>query len=74
MKATDGVREVMKVRGVRFVDLRKRLGLESNTMSNRLSQENISIGKLNEMLRVLDYKVVIMPNDTRLREGEYEVE
>lgn len=74
MKAKDVVREIMNVRGVRFVDLRKRLGIESNTMSNRLKQENISVAKLNEMLRVLDYKLVVVPNGTRLSADEYEVE
>ena len=74
MKATEAVKEVMKAKGVRKVDLRKRLGLESNTMSQRLDQKNITIVKLVEMLRVLDYKLVIMPRDARIGEGSYEVE
>ena len=36
--------------------------------------ENISIVKLNEMLRVMDYKVVIMPSDARIGADAYEVE
>ena len=74
MKATDAVKEIMKVKGIRKVDLRRRLGLESNTMSNRLDQEDISIVKLNEMLRVMDYKVVIMPRESRIGTDAYEVE
>lgn len=74
MKATEAVREVMKTKGVRQVDLRKRLGLESNTMSQRLLQENISVTKLNEMLRVMDYKVVIVPSDVRLGQEWFEIE
>ena len=74
MKACEAVKEIMKGKGVRVVDLRKRLGLESNTMVGRLNQENISVAKLNEMLRAMDYKVVIVPSDKRLNAGEYEVE
>ena len=74
MKACEAVKEIMKSNGVRVVDLRKRLGLESNTMVGRLNQENISVAKLNEMLRAMDYKVVIVPSDKRVNAGEYEVE
>ena len=74
MKACEAVKEIMKGKGDRVVDLRKRLGLESNTMVGRLNQENISVAKLNEMLRAMDYKVVIVPSDKRLNAGEYEVE
>ena len=74
MKACEAVKEIMKSNGVRVVDLRKRLGIESNTMVGRLNQENISVGKLNEMLRAMDYKVVIVPSDKRVNAGEYEVE
>lgn len=74
MKATDAVKEIMNAKGIRKVDLRRRLGLESNTMTNRLDQGNISIVKLNEMLRVMDYKIVIMPSDARIGQDAYEVE
>lgn len=74
MKATEAVREIMETNGVRPVDLRKRLGLESNTMNERLNQQNISIVKLNEMLRVMDYKIVLMPSDARIGADAYEVE
>lgn len=43
-------------------------------ISERLSQDNISIQKLKEMLRVLDYKVVLIPRDTTTPKDGYEVE
>lgn len=49
-------------------------GKKSNVISERLSQENISVGKMMEMLRVLEYKVVIMPRDAKMQDGWYEVE
>ena len=74
MKANEAVRDIMKVKGVRPVDLRKRLGLESNTLAGRLNQSNLSVDKLNEMLRVMDYKLVIVPSDARIGSEWYEVE
>ena len=74
MKANEAVRDIMKVKGVRPVDLRKRLGLESNTLAGRLNQSNLSVDKLNEMLRVMDYKLVIVPRDARMGSEWYEVE
>jgi hypothetical protein len=43
-------------------------------MSMRMTQDNMSIGKANEMLRAMDYKVVILPREARIPEGGYEVE
>lgn len=74
MKVMEAVREVMKTKSVRPADLRRRLGIESNTMANRLSRQNITIDKLNEMLRVMDYKIVLMPSDARIGADAYEVE
>lgn len=74
MKVTEVLRQVMRDRSVRPVDLRKRLGLESNTMANRLSRNGITVDKLTEMLRAMDYKLVVVPSDARLRDGEYEIE
>lgn len=54
--------------------LADRLGKKSNVISERLTQDNISIVKLNEMLQVLDYKIVIMPQEARVPAGSYVVE
>lgn len=74
VKWVEAVKDIMEKNGVRQVTLRKRLGLESNTMAMRLSMENISIVKLNEMLRALDYKMVIMPGDARGNSEWYELD
>ena len=49
-------------------------GHKSNVISERLSQENISVKLLNEMLRVMNYKVVVMPREARIPEGGHEIE
>lgn len=74
MKAGDAIKKVMEEQGVRVSQIAYMTGKKSNVISERLSQENISVGKMLEMLRVLNYKIVIMPRDTKMQDGWYEVE
>ena len=74
MKTTEAVREVMKIKQIGVNQMADRLGKSARLVSERLSQENISITKLQEMLRVLDYKIVILPRESRIPDGGYEVE
>ena len=74
MKAGDAIKKVMEEQGVRVSQIAYMTGKKSNVISERLSQENISVGKMLEMLRVLEYKVVIMPRDAKMQDGWYEVE
>ena len=74
MKATTAVREVMTMRNEKVASLADKLKVKSNVLSERLSQDNISIVKLDEMLRLMDYKIVIVPRETREQEGWYRVE
>lgn len=74
MKANEAIREVMKATGTKVSDLAFRTNKKSNVISERLSQENISIKLMNEMLRAMGYKVVAVPRETRIPEGGFEVE
>ena len=74
MKATEIVRQIMKTKEVRVAALADKLIIKSNVLSERLSQGNISIVKLDEMLRLMDYKIMIVPRDTTEREGWYRAE
>ena len=74
MKAVEAVRAIMKEQGVGTNKMADRMGKPARLVSDRLSQENISIVKLNEMLRLLDYKVVIVPRASRVPDGGYEVD
>lgn len=74
MKANVAVREIMSSNGVGLSALASRLDKTPRLVSDRLSQENISIEKLNEMLRVLDYKIVVVPRNRTAKTDEYEVE
>ena len=74
MNATVALREIMKIQSVGVNKLADRLGIKQNVMSMRLKHDNISINKLSEMLRLLDYKIILVPRETRLPEGGFEVE
>lgn len=74
MKAGDAIKKVMEEQGVRVSQIAYMTGKKSNVISERLSQENISVGKMLEMLRALNYKIVIMPRDAKTQDGWYEVE
>lgn len=67
------VKEIMKLKEVKPSMLCDRLGIKSNVLSERFKQENISITKLNEMLKAMDYKIVLVPRNTRLPENGFEV-
>jgi signal recognition particle subunit SEC65 len=74
MKTSEAVREVMKDKGIGVNQMADRLDKSPRLVSERLSQENISISKLREMLRVLDYKIVIVPRDCKVPDDGYEIE
>ena len=74
MKATDVVREIMKSQDVGLNKMADRMGKTPRLVSDRLSQDNISISKLNEMLQVLDYKVLVVPRDCKKPSGSYDVD
>ena len=74
MKAAQSVKEILNRNNTKQAALADRLGIKPAILSSRLKQDNISIDKLNEMLRVLDYKIVILPRDARIPEGGIEIE
>ncbi|MCD7957885.1 MAG: hypothetical protein LUG93_19465 [Lachnospiraceae bacterium] len=74
MKANEIIREIMKIKEVKPSVLASRLNIKNNVLSERLGQKNISTEKLNEMVRVLDYKIVIVPRESRIPEGGFEVD
>lgn len=73
MKTQEALRSIMEEQGVGLSKLASRMEKPVNTISERLRQENISIEKLSEILRVLDYKVVILPSSTTVPKGGYEI-
>lgn len=73
MKATDIIRDIMDKENIKPSELAYRLKIKNNTLSERMTQKNISVLKLSEMLRVMNYKIMIVPRNTQVREGYYEL-
>lgn len=74
MKASEAIRKVMELTETRVADIAFMTNKKQNVISERLTQENISVAKLNEMLRVMNYKIVIVPRETRIPDGGVEIE
>ena len=74
MIAMKAVKEIMKRKEMRPSTLYESLGIKSNVLSERFKQKNVSVTKLNEMLRLMDYKIVVVPRDRRVPEGGFEIE
>lgn len=74
MKTVEAVRAIMEEQELGVNKLANRLNKKPNVISERLSQTNISVVKLNELLRVLDYKTIIVPRNTTIPKGGYEIE
>lgn len=74
MKSMEIVKKIMDEKEIKPSVLAARLNILRNTLSSRFAQENVSVDKLAEMLRAIDYKIAIVPRDTRTPTGGYEVE
>ena len=74
MRTGNAVREVMKLKQIGVNQLADLMGKTHRLVSERLGQENISVKKLNEMLRVMGYKTIIVPRDTRIPSDSFEIE
>lgn len=80
IKATDAIREIMTLQGKKVSDIAKAMPEDVDgkevpirRISERLSQDNISVKVLDEMLRVLGYKVVLMPADESVPKNSFTV-
>lgn len=74
MIAMEAVKEIMKRKEVRPSTLYEALGIKSNVLSEQFKQKNVSVSKLNEMVRLMDYRVVLVPSDKPLDDDCIEVE
>ena len=87
MKVKDAVKEIMNKKGMTISAMARAIsdtrGIDENgekvtvlprLITDRLAQKNISIANLSEMLKTLDYKIVIVPRSKSERAGEYEIE
>lgn len=64
---------ILELKGVTKSDLASRIDVSRATLSGRLKRDNLSIDTLNQMLKALDYKIVIAPRNKRLTENEFDL-
>ena len=77
MKGRDIVKEIMKEQGVTNTVMASRLNITQAALWDRINSskvKDIPLSTLNEMLRALDYKIVIVPIDNRVPDKGYKVD
>lgn len=64
-KTGEAIKEIMKIKGMGTNSLADAMGKPANTVCERLYQQNISVEKLAEMVRVMGYKIMLVPRETK---------
>ena len=77
MKGREIIKAIMDKQGESNADLAAKLNISQAALWDRLNSKkvkDIPVSLLQEMLRVMNYKVIIVPRSTRLPSDGYEVE
>ena len=77
MRGREILKEIMASKSLSNAELAKRLNVSNATIWERLNNKNVKdipVSLLTTMLRAMDYKVIVVPANTRLPEGGFEVE
>ena len=77
MNAKKAVRMIMVQKDVSTLDMANMLGSNMQKVCDRLSEgksANLSVEKLNEFVSHLGYKIVLIPEETKLEPWWYEVD
>ena len=63
------VKEIMEQEGVKTGELATRLKMNTSTMSQRFTQDNVSVKVLEDMMLVMGYKLMAVPIKEKDEEG-----
>lgn len=77
MKGREIIKAVMEKQGESNADLASKLKITPAALWDRLNSKkvkDIPVSLLQEMLRAMNYKVIVVPRSTRLPVDGYEVE
>lgn len=74
MKAQEALEVIMDVMGLKKRRVAMRMGISPQALNGRLRQEGLGSVATAEIARACDYKLVLVPADTKMKEGWYEVE
>ena len=77
MLVKQAIRAIMTRKGVGLNALARMVGKNSQFVSDKLNPAkglNMRTDKLDELIRVMGYKIVLVPDDVKLRDGWFEVD
>lgn len=77
MLAKAVIRKIMDEKGIGMSKLANMLGFQyPQKVTDRLGtgkSKNLSTDKLDEMVRALGYKVIVVPEEVKMKDGWYEI-
>lgn len=73
MKTNEIIREMMSEKGIRGIDLAKKLGIGKTALANRLERGVMNTAVLRKMMDIFGYKIVLVPKETEMGEDWYEI-
>lgn len=78
MLAKTIIKEIMGLKGIGAVKMAEMIGAaNSQIISNRLGtgkSANLSSDTMDQMVRALGYKVIVVPDDVKMKDGWYEID
>jgi hypothetical protein len=69
MTASEAIKEILKLKELNQAKLSDMLDIPLKTLNERLRHKNMSVNKLDEMLRVMGYKIMVVPRDAKVENG-----
>ena len=77
MLVKKAIRAIMDRKGIGLNALARMGGKNSQFVSDKLNPAkglNMSTDKLDELIRVMGYKIVLVPTETKMKDGWYEID
>lgn len=69
MTASEAIKEILKLKELNQAKLSDMLNIPLKTLNERLRHKNVSVNKLDETLRVMGYKIMVVPRETKVENG-----
>ena len=69
MTASEAIKEILKLKELNQAKLSDMLDIPLKTLNERLRHKNIGVNKLDETLRVMGYKIMVVPRETKVENG-----
>lgn len=77
MTSKELIKTLMTEHDITNAEMAKTLGITQAALWDRLNQkksDNTTVAKLGDMLSVMGYKIMVVPDETPIPEGGYEVD